>query len=55
MTSTTEYLVILTVVAFVNLACGYFIGRGVERTRQAHIRAESIRLRHFSPPNVSKN
>lgn len=50
----TPYIIFLTIYAVVFLM-GYILGTGRERNRQARIREQSIRLRHFAPSNVSKN
>jgi len=50
----TPYLIFLTIYAVVFLM-GFLLGRGRERNRQAAIRAQAIRLRHFAPSRTSQN
>jgi hypothetical protein len=49
-----DYLIVIVTGLLVFIS-GIQIGRSMERNRQADIRSQSIRLRRFSPPNVSKN
>ncbi len=37
------------------LIAGYFLGKYRERNRQAKLRNQSFALRHFGPPNHSKD